>query len=101
MQEEGIRGLFKGLAPHLIGVTPSRYVQQIEKSLYMPSCELSTVLEVSRYNDLICANFDPRAIYFSVYAKVKRNLKTSQFVHKDSLIIPLFAGAAAGRCDLI
>ena len=26
VQEEGVRALFKGLAPHLVGVTPSRLV---------------------------------------------------------------------------
>lgn len=42
--------------------------------------------------------FHHRAIYFSVYSKVKRNLKTSKIVKKDSVVIPLFAGAAAGMC---
>eukprot|EP00795_Rhopilema_esculentum_P000560 gene560-10247_t len=63
VQEEGVRALFKGLAPHLVGVTPSR------------------------------------AIYFSVYAKTKRNMRSLGVVNKDSLLIPLTAGAAAGFCS--
>ena len=31
VQEEGVKGLFKGLGPHLIGVTPSRLVQSIHR----------------------------------------------------------------------
>ena len=42
----------------------------------------------------ICLHY--RAIYFSVYAKMKRTLKSSNVVKKDSLFIPLFAGACAG-----
>ena len=38
-----------------------------------------------------------RAIYFSVYAKTKKNLRTSGIVHKDSKLVPLCAGAAAGK----
>eukprot|EP00794_Sanderia_malayensis_P007164 gene7164-7971_t len=60
VQEEGVRALFKGLAPNLVGVTPSR------------------------------------AIYFSVYAKTKKALKSCGLLHKDSKLVPLFAGAAAG-----
>ena len=37
-----------------------------------------------------------RAIYFSVYAKMKKYIKSTKLVKKDSPFIPLVAGACAG-----
>lgn len=43
VQEEGIKGLFKGLAPHLIGVTPSRSVTQPD--CFISLCQIFNFIE--------------------------------------------------------
>lgn len=81
VQSEGPRALFKGLAPNLIGVAPSRWV---------------TVCDFGCTSLIWSLLSDTSAIYFCTYSQVKTFCNTNHRMTPDTPYVHMISAGAAG-----